>query len=275
MAREISVRENTQQLPVPTRHHRRAGAHIGHRLQDRAHRRLGRDERECIPRTHDLVHAQKQAAPHHSARMKAREILLLKSARLQKHHRQRIAQREHDRRARSRRQVQRARLLFYIHVQQDLAILRQGGLRIAAEGDDSHLKTRQGRQDAQQFLRLPARAQRQNHVAIRHHPEIPMHRVQGIEHHRGRAGARERGRDFRPDVTRLPDPENHHLSPGLDAFLDDLHRARKAFPQPLAQPLELKNFYIENTFRLFKILHAFIILRRSVASSKNLRAAPV
>ena len=39
------------------------------------------------------------------------------------------------------------------------------------------------------------------------------------------------------------------------------------------QPFKLKNFYVQDTFSLFKIVHASIIVGRSVVLSKNLRAA--
>ena len=80
-------------------------ADFGHGFEDGANRRIGCDHGEGVARPHDLVHAQKQAAADHSGRMEPGEILLLKSARFEQDHGQRIAEREHDGGARSGREV--------------------------------------------------------------------------------------------------------------------------------------------------------------------------
>ena len=73
----------------------------------------------------------------------------------------------------------------------DMRILRQGRFGVAAHRDDPDLKPRDRRQDPQHFFRLAARAQGENDVAIGHHPEIAVQRVERIEHDRGRTGAGE------------------------------------------------------------------------------------
>ncbi len=120
----------------------------------------------------------------------------------------------------------------------------------------------------------PLALKRQDDVAIRHHSEVAVKRVHGIEHHRGRAGAGERGRDLRADVARFPYPKHDHLAARLHALFDQIDGAREILAQPVAQALEFKNFYVEDAFGLFKILHRRIILRWSVSASKNLRASP-
>ena len=105
MADEIAVGKNAEQVSVFIGHDGGAGAYFGHHFQDRMDGGIGRDHGERAARAHDLVHAQKQTAPDHSGRMKPSEILFLKSARLEQHHRKRVAQREHDRSAGSRREI--------------------------------------------------------------------------------------------------------------------------------------------------------------------------
>ena len=105
MADKIAVGENAKKLALFVGHHRGAGADIGHCFQNVANRGVRRDHGERVPRAHDLVNPQKQTASDHSGRMKPREVFFLKAARFQKHHRKCVTQREHDRRARSRREI--------------------------------------------------------------------------------------------------------------------------------------------------------------------------
>ena len=153
------------------------------------------------------------------AGMKFREILLLKAARLEQDHGERVAKREHDGRAGSGREIQRTRFLLDIDIEEDIAVLRQGRIGRAASGDDLDLKPRDRRQDAQQFLRLAAGAQREDDVAIGHHPEIAMQGVERVEHDRGRTGAGEGGGDFFADVAGFADPEDDYFAARFDGCL--------------------------------------------------------
>ena len=63
--------------------------------------------RHSVERTHDVVDSA-QLPPQRAARMEAGEILRPEIAQLAQHQRQRIAHREHRRRARARRQAERA-----------------------------------------------------------------------------------------------------------------------------------------------------------------------
>ena len=78
--------------------------------------------------------------------------------------------------------------------------LREGGVRVAANGDDLDLKPRDRGQDSQHLLGLAAGAQGEDDIAVRHHAEIAVHRIQGIEHNGGRTGAGQRGGDLVSDV---------------------------------------------------------------------------
>jgi hypothetical protein len=71
------------------------------------------------------MNAHQHAATDHAAGMKLGEIFLVKPARLQEHHRQRVAQCQHHRRARRRRQIQRTRFLFDVYIETNMRVLRQ------------------------------------------------------------------------------------------------------------------------------------------------------
>ena len=93
-----------------------------------------------------------------------------------------------------------------------------------------------------QFFRLPARAQGQDHVAIRHHAEIAMQRVERIEHDGRRTSAGERRGNLAADMPGFADAHNDHLPARIDCFFDQLHCAREASPRRSRKPLELEEF---------------------------------
>ena len=105
MAHEISVGEYAEKLVVLAGDNGSASAHAGHRPKHVTYRRVGRDNCHRFARPHDLMNAHQHASADHAARMKFGEIFLIKAARLQEHHGQRVAQRQHHCRARRRRQV--------------------------------------------------------------------------------------------------------------------------------------------------------------------------
>ncbi len=179
-------------------------------------------------------------------------------------------EREHDGRAGSGREIQRTGFLLDVHIEKDVRILREGRVRVAANGDDLDLKPRDGGQDPQQFLRLAAGAQGEDDVAVGHHAEVAVQRVQGIEHHRGRTGAGEGRGDLVPDVARFSHAEHHDFAARLDRFLDQVDRLGKIVVQAVAQPLELKNLHVENASSLFKIVHRPMIVRSGVRAGKKI-----
>ena len=85
-----------------------------------------------------------------------------------------------------------------------------------------------------------------------------MQRIRGIEHDGGRTRARESGGDFRADVSGFPNAENDNFPSGIDCFPDQFDRAGEIFAQSIAEPLELKNFDIQDTCGLFKVVHRTI-----------------
>lgn len=49
-----------------------------------------------------------------------------------------------------------------------------------------------------------------------------MQRIDGVEHHAGGSGARQRGRDLAADVPGFPDPDDHHFASFAQGFDDGL-----------------------------------------------------
>ena len=62
--------------------------------------------------------------------MKLGEILLLKTARFEQHHGQRIAQDQHHRGAGGRREIQRTGFLRDVYIQMNVAVLREKRFRV-------------------------------------------------------------------------------------------------------------------------------------------------
>jgi hypothetical protein len=131
------------------------------------------------------------------------------------------------------------------------------------------MEPRDRRQDPQHFLGLAAGTQGEDDVAVGHHAEVAVQRIQGIEHHRGRTGAGKGGGDFVADMPRFPDTEDDDLAARLDAGLDQVDRLGEIFVQALAQPFELENLDIENPFGLFKVVHRPVIVRLGDRGGKN------
>ena len=97
-----------------------------------------------------------------------------------------------------------------------MRVLREGRIGITANGNDLHLKTGNGGQNAQQFFGLATRAQGQNGVAVCHHSEITVQSVEGIEYDRRGTGAGEGRGNFAADVSRFSHSEDNDLSAGID-----------------------------------------------------------
>ena len=85
-----------------------------------------------------------------------------------------------------------------------------------------------------------------------------MQRVRRIKHHGRRPGAGKRGRDLRADMSGLTDSDYNDFAPRIDRLLDEFNGSREIFAQTLPQPLELKNFYVQDASGLFKVVHRSI-----------------
>ena len=96
-----------------------------------------------------------------------------------------------------------------------------------------------------------------------------MQCIKRIENHRRRTGAGERGSDFPPDVSGLSDTEHDNFTARFEASLDQRHRARKILVEPFPQPLQLENFHVENSSRLFQVIHRALIVRPAAGTGKK------
>jgi hypothetical protein len=88
-----------------------------------------------------------QLAPERAARVRAREVLGPKPARIQQRHGERVAQRQLRGGAGRGRQVQRAGFLLDAAVQHDVGMASQGGIRIARHRHQRHAQPLEHRQD--------------------------------------------------------------------------------------------------------------------------------
>ena len=112
------------------------------------------------------------------------------------------------------------------------------------------------RQDLQQLLRLAAGAQGQDDVAVGHHPEIAVKGIRGIEHDRRRAGAGEGGGDLVARYARIcRSPRTTTFPRASTASLISSTARGRLGPRRSRKPLEFENFDVENTNRLFKVIH--------------------
>src|ERR1043166_653947 len=100
-----------------------------------------------------------------------------------------------------------------------MRVFGKGRVWIATNSDDFYLKTRDRRQDTQKFLGFAAGTQGEDDIAVGHHPEIAVQRVQRIEDNGGRTGAGEGGRDLAADVSRFSHPYDHNFTSGLACLL--------------------------------------------------------
>ena len=151
------------------------------------------------------------------------EVLHPESPGVHHRHRQGVA---HDQRgggAGGRGQVEGAGLLGHVAVQDHVRMGRQGRLLGTGEGDDLDPKSLQGRQQVDQFLRLPGIAEGEHHVAVVEDPEVPVQGIHGVENDGRGAGAAERRGDLPSDGPRFPDPGDDEFSASAEGGDDDFH----------------------------------------------------
>ena len=255
MAGKVAVREDAVEFSLGGDDHRSsraAGRHAAHRVE---HGVVGREDGQFGNGPHDLVDAQQQAASEAAARMEAREVLLLKPAGFEQGHRERIAEHEHGRGARTGREIERAGFLGNFHVQHGGRSHREGRTRLAGDRQDRQTHADERREHREQFLGFPAVTQRQDDIALRHHAEVAVQGIQGIQDHGGRAGAGEGRGDFLSDVPGFSDAEHHDFPPVFDGGLDQVHRLREIFAQAGTDCGGFLKFDIENLSGTFEIIH--------------------
>ena len=167
--------------------------------------------------------------------MEAREILGLKPPRLQNGHRQRIAHRQGGGAARRGGKLNRAGFFFHVNVQHGLRRAPKGGVLCSGDGDERRAQTREDGQDAHHLVRLAAVGERDDGVVFRHHAQIAVNALGGVQEIRGRARAREGGGNLLSDQPALPHAGDRDLAL---APQDDIDRLDEPFIQPGDEPCE-------------------------------------
>ena len=133
------------------------------------------------------------------------EVVVVQAARFHEHHRKRIAEDEHDGRARCRREIDGARFTVHVGVEDDIAVLCERARGVACDRDEPCIDSAQMRQKIEQLLCLAGIAEHDDDVAFIEHAEVAVQSVLCVEIHAGRAGAVERRGKFARDVSALAD----------------------------------------------------------------------
>ena len=126
----------------------------------------GAHHRQVVAAAHDVRHVQQQPAAERAARMRAREVGLGEAAMLQQRDRERVAHRERRRRARGRREVERAGLRGHADVEVHVRLARERRLRVAGHRDERRIHALEQGQDGQEFGGLAGIGDREHDVAL-------------------------------------------------------------------------------------------------------------
>ena len=102
------------------------------------------------------------------------KIRFLEAPRLEHRHRQRVAQRQHRRRAGRGREVERTSLARDSDVQHHVAVPRERRSGRAGDRNDFDRKSLERRKQAQQFLRFARITERENRIAIGDDAEVAV-----------------------------------------------------------------------------------------------------
>ena len=120
-----------------------------------------------------------------------------------------------------------------------MRVFGESGVGVAADGNDLDLKPRDRRQNAHQLFGFTARAQCQDDVAVGHHAEVAMQRVERIQNHRGRSRAGQCRRDLASNMPGFTDANDDYFAARIHRVFNQSDRAGEIIAQPLAKPLEL------------------------------------
>ena len=149
---------------------------------------------------------------------------------------ERIAQRQHCRGARRRRQVQAAGFAFHAAVERHIARLRQRRLQIAAETDQRIAFALERRQQSQNLLSLAACGERNDHVAGHQHAEVAVHRFGGMQKQCRASGRTQRCGNLLRDDAALAHAGDDHAPIALAAAHNQLDGAIKVCGHRAIEP---------------------------------------
>ncbi len=124
------------------------------------------------------------------------------------HHgeRQRVANGEHAGRRDARRHAQRAGLVHLAHAQDDVAVPAEGRVAVAGDRDQRDLELLDEVDQPDDLVGLAAVAEHHHDVLAAKTPEVPMHRLGGMQEVARRAGRSQRRTDLSADDPGLADP---------------------------------------------------------------------
>ena len=214
--------------PLRVAHRREAEALAGHLVQHLGHHRAGIDARHGVAAAHQVDDVHQELPAQAAAGMRAREVLLAKAARIEQRDRERVAERHLRRRARGRREVERARLLVDRARDDDLGVAAEAALDVAGHRDQRHAEALDRRHDGGDLVALARVGDREDDVAGGHHAEIAVARFAGMDEERRRPRRGQRRRHLAADVAALA--HSHHDD--APAAGEDRARARRRSPRP-------------------------------------------
>ncbi len=147
-------------------------------------------------------------------------ILGAQPAPFQQGHGDRVAHGQGGRRARRRGQVHGTGLFTDADVEHDPTLPRQRGGDVPRQQHDGHVETFEERHDGEELVRLARVRQGHDDVAGRHHPEISVDALGGMQEVGGRARGGQRGRELPRDDPRLAHARHDHAAA---AALQEVH----------------------------------------------------
>ena len=221
--REIAGGHDADDSPAVVEHDRDA-APLGQQWNGLPHRIAGAQYRQtfCL---HDLVDLGEETTPQRAPRMQAREVLTLKPLLLEERDRERIPNRQRDRRARRGREIVRARLDGHGRVEHDVGVSRHRRSTLAGERDQSNAETLEGVDEGKELVRLATLRDEQRHVVGADDPEIAVRAVRRVKEGRRRPGRGERRGDLAPDQSGFADARHNHASLRVAQQLDGAGKA--------------------------------------------------
>jgi hypothetical protein len=185
-----------------------------------AHRRRRRGDPEFVAGAHHVGDGGEPAAEA-TGRVVSGEVLGREAAFFQERERDRVAEREHDGRAGTRGERQRAGLADRAVHERDVGAACQGSVRVAGHAHECGGELAEGADQADDFVRLAAVRQEERHVVGVDHAEVAVDRAGGVEAVGAGAGRIESAGDLRPHVGRLADADDRNTAATVKELIDD------------------------------------------------------
>ena len=185
------------------------GAHFAHQLAEACTRQ---HLRHAAAGAHHVTHVGEQFAAQRTAGVGAGKVFGLETARVQQGDGQRIAQRQLRRGAGGGGQVERAGFLVDAAVQNDVGVFRQGRFNVAGHRNQRHAQAFEHGQDRHQLFGLAAVGDGQHQVDWLDHAQVAMAGLGRVDKQGRRAGGRQRGGGFAPDVAAFAHAHDHHAA---------------------------------------------------------------